>query len=211
MSKLIDLTHSIEAGMPVFPGTEPPVLDQANTIARDGFAEKKLSMYSHTGTHMDAPAHMLDGGKTLDAFDVASFYGHATLIDVRSIGQSHLGVDIISRHAEQLKRSQILILRTGWAERWGREDYFMDFPALSEEAARLVIRYGIKGIGIDAISIDRMGVEFPVHHILFEAGVFVVENLTNLDRVGQEFTFICLPLKILNADGAPVRAVGLID
>jgi arylformamidase len=211
MLKLIDLTHYIESSMPVFPGTEPPVLDQANTITKDGFAEKKLTMYSHTGTHMDAPAHMLDGGKTLDAFDVAAFYGHATLIDVRSIKQSHIGVDIISRYEEQLKRSEILILRTGWAERWGQEYYFKDFPALSEEAARLAINRGIKGIGIDAISIDRMGVEFPVHHLLFNAGLFVVENLMNLDQVGQEFTFICLPLKIRNADGAPVRAVGLID
>jgi arylformamidase len=211
MPKLIDLTHYIERGMPVFPGTEPPIIDQANTIAKDGFAEKKLTMYSHTGTHMDAPAHMLDGGKTLDAFDVTTFYGHATLIDVRSIHQSHIGVDIISRYEAQLKLSEILILRTGWAEGWGREDYFKDFPALSEDAARLVIKCGIKGIGIDAISIDRMGVEFPVHHLLFNAGLFVVENLTNLDQVGQEFTLICLPLKIKDADGAPVRAIGLVD
>ena len=123
--------------MPVFPGTEPPVLNQANTIARDGFAEKKIKVCTATPepTWM-RPAHMLEGGKTSGCiWMLHPFMGMPLLIDVRANCQSHIEVDIISRYEEQLKRSQILILRTGWAERWGREDYFMDFPALSQDAA----------------------------------------------------------------------------
>ena len=73
---ILDLTHYLEAGMPVYPGTEPPVLEEANTISRDGFREKKITLYSHTGTHMDAPAHILPGAPTLDEIAAGSVYRH---------------------------------------------------------------------------------------------------------------------------------------
>ena len=71
--------------MPVYPGTEPPILEEANTITRDGFAEKKLSLFSHTGTHMDAPAHMIPNGRTLDSYPVEEFFGRAVMLDLRGI------------------------------------------------------------------------------------------------------------------------------
>lgn len=210
MSKIIDLTHLIEAGMPVFPGTEPPILIPANTVEKDGFAEKKITMYSHTGTHMDAPAHMLEHAKTLDSFNVSNFHGSAILLDVSGKTIEQIGLEYLLPLEEQIKHSDLLVIRTGWAEWWGSEKYLIGFPALSPDAALWVIAQGIKGIGIDAISIDRMGNEFPIHHMLFNAGIFVIENLTNLDQVGAQFTLVCLPLHIKNADGAPARAIAIL-
>lgn len=210
--KTVDLSHIIEAGMPVFPGTEPPILAEANTIAANGFAEKLLTMYSHTGTHMDAPAHMVPGGKTLDAYPISSFFGKAVVADVRGANPERIGMQHLAPLESRLNGADFLIIRTGWAEKWGTPEYFAGFPALAPEAARWLAGLGLKAVGTDAISIDRMEDEdFPIHHILFSAGMFFIENLTNLDAVGMEFQLACFPLYIKDADGSPVRAVAICE
>ena len=212
MPRLVDLTHWLEPNMPVYPGTEPPRLEAANTVARDGFAEKKLTFYSHTGTHLDAPAHMLPGGRTLDGYPISTFYGRAVLADVRALAGDRIGLMHLAPLADRLKTADFLILRTGWAERWGSPDYFNGFPALTAEAARWLLQFNLKGLGTDAISIDRMDDgDFPVHHLFFAAGLVAIENLTNLDGLGSEFTLGCFPLFIKDADGAPIRAVAFLD
>jgi kynurenine formamidase len=210
--KLIDLTHLIEPGMPVFPGTESPILMGANTVERNGFAEKKLTLYSHTGTHMDAPAHMQAGGKTLDAYAVADFFGPAVLADFSRTSLQTIESEHLAPYENALRQAQFLILRTGWARHWGKPKYFAQFPALSPEAAAHVIGLGIKGVGIDAISIDHMeDTHFPVHHLFFNAGMFIIENLTHLEQVTTQFTLGCFPMLIQDADGAPARAVAILD
>ncbi|MHC1781990.1 MAG: cyclase family protein [Anaerolineaceae bacterium] len=210
--KIVDLSHVIEPGMPVFPGTEPPILAEANTIAANGFAEKLLSMYSHTGTHMDAPAHMRTGGQTLDAYPISSFYGKAVLVDLKDLDLDRIGMEILVPYESRLREADFLVLRTGWAEKWLVPAYFEGFPALTAEAAHWLTGLGLKAIGTDAISIDRMEDEaFPVHHELFSAGMFIIENLTNLGEVGFEFQLACFPLFIKDADGSPVRAVAICE
>jgi arylformamidase len=204
---IVDLTHFIEPAMPIYPGGEPPRLEDASTVARNGFAEKRLLLHSHNGTHIDAPAHMLASAKTLDAFDIASFYGRAVLVDCRSVS-SEISLAHLAGFESSLRNADFLILRTGWAERWGMPSYFGGYPILTMEAARWIVALGIKGIGLDVLSVDSItSSTFPVHHLLFSAGILIVENLANLDQVAAEFFFGCFPLKIKNADGAPVRAV----
>ncbi|MFT5871504.1 MAG: arylformamidase [Clostridium sp.] len=79
--RVTDLTHTIYPNMPVFPGTKQPIFEKANTLQRDGFQEAKITMYSHTGTHIDAPAHMLSDGPYLDNLDIEHFIGNATILD----------------------------------------------------------------------------------------------------------------------------------
>ena len=85
--RVIDLTHTIREKMPVYPGTEPPVLAPANSYERDGFKETKLTFFSHTGTHMDPPAHLFPGRTTLDQFPPEQFIGRALVIDCRDLGE----------------------------------------------------------------------------------------------------------------------------
>ena len=210
--KMVDLTHPIEAGMPVFPGTETPVLAEANTIARDGFAEKKLSLYSHTGTHMDAPAHMIPGGRTLDSYPIESFFGRAVLLDFSARELEGIELADLLPYAGDLQGARFLVVRTGWGSRWGSPAYFAGFPALSAEAAGWLARSGVDGLGTDAISIDRMDdPAFPVHHVLLGAGLFAVENLANLELLPAHFEMGCFPMAIREADGAPARVVAWIN
>ena len=206
--KIVDLTHLIREDMPVFPGTEPPVLEAANTLEKDGFREKKLHMYSHTGTHMDAPAHMIAQGWTLDQVPASAFFGPAAKVDARGLER------IEKHHLEPMIRpeTEFLILWTGWDQYWGSENYFGAFPALSPDAAKWLSDLPLKGVGVDAISIDPMdSVNFEVHLELLGSDKVLIENLKGLDQLPEHFLFSAMPLRLEDADGSPVRAFALID
>ena len=95
--RIIDLTHCITEDMPVYPGTDQPKLDVTATCARDGFAETRLSLFSHIGTHMDAPAHVFPGGTTLDAFPAAQFVGKALIVDCTHVpAGGRIGMECIN-------------------------------------------------------------------------------------------------------------------
>ena len=213
MQTVVDLTHGIAPDMPVYPGTEPPVILQANTVERNGFAETLIRMYSHTGTHIDAPAHMVAGAPTLDSFDVGRFVGRACVIDVSDVGRAQIGPSVLEAHAALVTDCEFVLFHTGWSRYWGDARYFGGFPVLTEAATRWLVARNLKGVGFDAISADPVGAtEFGNHLALFRAGLILIENLTGLEAlIGKTFVFSCLPLALPRADGSPVRAVAVID
>ena len=211
--QVIDLTHPITPSMPVYPGTEPPSIRQATTVEQDGFAEKWIGMYSHTGTHIDAHAHMLPGAVTLDRLPIDHFVGLARVLDVSSLAGREIGVDFLEARAAELEAAEFVLFHTGWSLLWNEESYFSGFPVLSLDAARWLCRRGLKGVGFDAMSADPVGVPLFVNHLaFFQAGMIIIENLTGLaPLIGRPFRFSCLPLKLEQADGSPVRAVAMLD
>lgn len=209
--KVTDLTYVINEYMPVFPGTEPPILAKANTLERDGFRETKITMYSHTGTHIDAPAHMMSNGLYLDDFDIEHFIGNATILDFSNEKIKFIDVDCLKPYEEKIKRVDFIIIKTGWGKYWGDKKYYEDFPSLTEEAAKWLTDFILKGIGIDAISIDNMKTTtFDVHKTLMLKNIIIIENLANLDAISNEYFILSImPLKNRNADGSPVRAFSI--
>ena len=209
--KVIDLTHVIKEGMPVYPGTEEPEIVEANTVERDGFAEKVIKFCSHTGTHIDAPRHIYEGKRSLDEFSVDKFMGRGLVIDVK--GLKCIELETVKKYEGKISDAEFILFRSGWDEYWGEERYFVDFPALSQEAAKWIGEKNLKGVGIDAISLDRIVDEnLPNHRMLLEKGFIFIENLRGLEElIDREFIFSCLPLKIEGADGSPVRAVAIIN
>jgi len=209
----VDLTHPISENMPVYPGTEPPVIVSACTVAVDGFFEKKITLYSHTGTHIDAPAHLLEHGKTLDAFPVEKFFGPAMVLDGTGAENGTIGLDGIEARRQHIEQVDFLLIRTGWSRHWGTEQYFADYPVLSIEAAEALAGSELKGVGFDAISPDPVAsTDLPVHRVLMAADMVIIENLTGLEHLPSDpFVFSCFPLAFANADGSPVRAVAYVD
>lgn len=208
---VLDLTHPITPTMTVYPGSEPPGFIPVSNIKKDGFRETRLTMYSHTGTHMDSPAHITLAGKTLDAYDPDYFYGSALALDLSGI-VSPIDVTHLAAHQDSLQQVNFLIFYTGWSQFWGSDQYFTGFPVLSPEAARWLTRFPLKAVGVDAISVDQVTPdgELPIHQILLDNDILIVENLANLaPLVGKKFQLCCLPLKIIQADGAPVRAIAI--
>ena len=209
--KITDLTHVIYSDMPVFPGTEQPTLEKANTLEKDGFQEAKITMYSHTGTHIDAPAHMLSNGPYLDNLDIEHFIGNATIIDFSNRTIKLIDLDSLKPYEEKIKNVEFVIIKTGWSKYWGDKKYYENFPSLNLESAKWLSQFNLKGIGIDAISIDDMeSTTFAVHKILMPRNIIIIENLTNLDSISSEFFILSiLPLKNKDADGSPVRAISI--
>ncbi|MTI79384.1 MAG: cyclase family protein [Firmicutes bacterium] len=209
--KIIDLTQKLEATMPVFPGSKPPELESANTIEKDGFRQSKLTIYSHHGTHIDAPAHMQKEGKTIDQFSLDKYFGQGIVMDFSKDYVEYITLDMIRDYEKHLKKAEFVLLKTGWSKYWGEEEYFGKFPVLTEEAAKLIASFNLKGIGVDAISVDELSsTTFSKHHIFMSKEIIIIENLTNLDALEEKFWLSIMPLKTDNADGSLVRAYAVI-
>lgn len=213
--KVIDLTHTIDEGMPVYPGTEPPVLEAANTYARDGFRETRVTMYTHTGTHMDPPAHLFPDRTTLDAFPPEQFIGRALVIDCRALREGEpITMAQLASCGERAEAADFLLFNLGWDKRWGEASYFGDYPCLDDEVLDYILRGEYKGIGFDVIGLDPIADgNLTRHKKLFrEKDIVNIENLCHLDACGSElFWFSCFPLKLADCDGSPVRAVAWFE
>ncbi len=209
--KVIDFTHTISEDMPVYPGTEGPKLQMANTYEKDGFKETLMTMYSHTGTHMDPPAHLFGHRTTLDDMSIEQFVGKALVVDCTDLKEGdRITMDRIDR--EKACKADFLLFRMGWDTKWGTEAYYGDYPCIDEEVAQYLIDSKKKGVGLDTIGIDPISDEYlTIHRKLFEdTEIVVMENLRNLDQAGTDLFFFCaLPMKYRNSDGAPIRAIGI--
>lgn len=213
--KVIDLTHTIKEDMPVYPGTETPKLIPASSYEKDGFKEILLKMYSHTGTHMDPPAHIYPNRTTLDQFPASQFIGKAVVIDCRDLNEGEkITMDYILKYGEKAEKAEFILFNTGWDKYWGTDKYFGDYPYITDEVLDYILNGNYKGIGFDVIGLDPIADEnLTLHKKLFkECDIVNIENLTNLELCGDEiFNFSCNPLKIENSDGAPVRAIAWFE
>lgn len=209
---IVDLSHPVTADMPLWPGTPAPNFSDLHTVGRDGFGERWLQLSSHTGTHLDAPAHLFEGAASLDRLPVDHFIGKGALLDLRDAQPEPVSLDQLLLQRATIESAEFLLLHTGWSRFWGKAAYDGGYPVLSEEAAAWLAGLGLKGIGIDAPSFDDPdSEELPIHRALLGAGLVLIENLTALDRLGgHEFLLSVLPLPIAGAEACPVRAVALI-
>jgi len=206
---LIDLTHTLQTGMPVFPG-DPEVEIQVHLDYKTHHCRvTRWKLGSHTGTHMDAPSHFIHGGVSLDKIPVSRFVGRGVVADLRHL---EAGSPIIPRDLETAlagcHSGDFLVLHTGWDRYWGLPVYG-NHPHLSLEAARLVIKQGISLVAIDAPDIEKApDNHYPVHQLLLEQHCLIVENLSGLEQTTHPVGwFIFLPLKVEDTDGSPIRAL----
>jgi arylformamidase len=210
MKKIIDLTQLINEEMTVYPNTLEPEIKPWNTIKKDGFAELKISMATHTGTHIDAPCHLLPGTKSLDGFPLDKFAGKAVVIDCE--GEAEVSLGLLKHKEKLIKKAEFVLFRSGWSKKWNKKTYFGKFPVLTEEAALWLAGFDLKAVGFDYISVDAMtSADLRNHRVFLSKEILIIENLTGLDNLPDKlFDFYCIPLKIEGADGSPVRAFAAI-
>ncbi|MBR5217582.1 MAG: cyclase family protein [Oscillospiraceae bacterium] len=209
--KVVDLTHTVCEDMPVYPGTQPPRLAVANTYETDGFKETLVQLYSHTGTHVDPPAHIYAGRTMLDQFPPQQFIGRALVIDCTALGEGEsITMEQLRPYGEKVEEADFLLFYTGWDSCWGTDAYFGDYPCIDDEVLDHILAGDYKGIGFDVIGLDPIaGGNLTRHKKLFrEKDILNIENLNHLGLCGRDlFWFGCFPLKLENCDGAPVRAM----
>jgi arylformamidase len=213
--RLVDLSHPLEHGQPNFPFDPKISVLVHNTIRSIGYNITEISMSTHQGTHLDAPYHFLDDGKTLDEMGLDLFYGPTTLIDLAPgtclAPKTPLTLELFAPHVSLVQPGARVIYRTGWDRMFGQPEFFSDFPSLTLEAARWLASRRISLLGMDTPTPSSDWME--CHHILLGKGVeiVIVEALTNLHLLPAEFTFAGFPLNIKGRDGSPIRAVALFE
>jgi kynurenine formamidase len=184
-------------------------LSPARSLQRDGYRVSHLHLGSHSGTHVDAPSHVVEDGVGVDELPMHLLVGPAVLVDLRDLGPRK-PVEW-ERLAGYARPGRMLVLHTGWDRFWGSVAY-EEHPYLDAEAASGLVSAGVRTVGIDALSIDQTGGEaLPAHEALLHSGAVVVENLTNLAAVDHPEPVLCvLPLPLRGGDGSPVRGVALL-
>ncbi len=199
--------------MPLYPGTPAPEFHLLSNIVQDGFAERILVLSSHAGTHVDLPSHILDGGETLDDFPAERFIGPGLVLELRGTPGGVISVEMLEPFRQKIMACEFLLFRSGWDRYWGTPGYYAAYPVLSPEAALWLAGFSLKGVGVDAVSVDPPEAGgFPVHARLLQSGIIIVENLAGLDSIPDSpFIFCCLPLKMTGAEASPVRAVALVE
>jgi arylformamidase len=198
--RIVDISLPIGSTTPVYPGDPPIVIERlSETHGGDASALSRLSFGSHTGTHVDPPAHFIDGGATVDAISLDACIGSAFVLDLTDARGSIDGAafDRVPSGTERL------LLRTGGPLLGG--------ATLTPDAARFAVERRFRLIGIDALSVAPLDAPGEVHRILLAARIVILEGLDLSAAPSGPTTLLCLPLKIAGGDGAPARAVLIYD
>ena len=213
--KFIDLTLPVSEKIPTFPGSPQPIFIQWENIKDDGYNLELLFLSSHTGTHLDAPYHFLEKGKKIHEISLKRLIINAILIKIRKRRDQAITKTDIQKFEKKhgkIPNESTIVFWTGWQKMIKNNSYFVNNPGLSVTAAKYLISKKTNLVGIDSPSID-LGKEkrFLAHHLFAKNDVLIVENLANLDKIKSwNFQLAVLPMKLKNATGAPVRAVGVI-
>lgn len=217
--KVIDLSQEIATGMQVFPLHSPThVLPWAKREAL-GFATEAIFCNGHAGTHVDAPYHFLEQGRTIEQVPLDRFFGPAVVYDLTHKPKKSLITDEdLAECAKEIAPQQgdIVLIRTGIDVQLGRPEYLSDYSGLSESGARYLVKQNVKAVGTDAPGIDHPeATACPAHYVLLPEEILIYENLANLGALldlakGRRFSFHALPLKIRKGTGSPVRAMAVV-
>jgi arylformamidase len=205
--RIYDLTVGISPGLPVWPGDPPVILERVKKIAEGANANvSRLECGVHTGTHVDAPLHFIDGAPGIDSLSLKVLTGRAYVIDLRNAQ----ALDAATLEASEIPpRTRRILFKTRNSAMWARQEkeFQTDFVAVEASGAEWLVRKGVQLVGVDYLSVAPYGNSRPTHRILLEAGVAVVEGL-DLSQVSQgRYALYCLPLKLVGSDGAPARVI----
>jgi len=202
----IDISLGLHAKLPHFPDTPGFHLEWFKRIERGHDCNNsKIEMDVHFGTHIDAPCHFIQSGKTVDQLSPDVLIGPAWVVDLRpvpAITASHLSALSLPGKITRL------LIRTNNSDKWksGEFNFDPDFVALTKDAAHWMVERKIRLVGIDYLSVQRYHDRSLVHEILLEAEIVIVEGLNLMGVKPGEYELICLPIKIVGAEGAPSRA-----
>jgi arylformamidase len=209
--KIIDISVAISPGMLVYPGDPKPSVEKVFSIKNDGFAVSTIYLGTHTGTHIDAPSHIIEDGASIDMVALDSFYGRAVVFDLSYIGRDVSASDL-EAHLEQsavFKNNLpvILLLKTiGFSteSEVSKEQY--STVGFDETVGQWILDSKFKTVGVDTFSIDS-DLNLPNHKLLLQHNVSIIENLNMVEVKEGIYDFICFPLKLIGCDASPARAI----
>jgi arylformamidase len=202
-----DITLTISPDLVTWPGNPGIIIERVKKIEQgDNSNVTKIEIGAHTGTHVDAPFHFLPEGKSAERLQLKALTGRVYVLSIPD-------VDVINakvlEEADIPPRTRRLLFKTRNSQYWASHtrEFQPDFVGISEDGAELLVKRGVKLVGIDYLSISPYHHSRPTHEIFLKAGVVIVEGL-DLSEINQgRYTLFCLPMKIAGSDGAPARAI----
>lgn len=222
-NKYIDLTHSLSENVPGWDSSYKFKLelstDYSDCVAPDLFRTQKIITPLSMGTHIDAPAHVVPGGRTIEQLSLNELIVNCCVVDVGQVVSENYVVmpEVVNNFEKkfgQIVNNSFVIFHTGWGQYWNNSEKYRNnysFPSIHETTAELLLQRNITGLGTDTLSCDTGKVGFPTHRIILGADKYLVENLNNthlLPAVGFEIAI--LPTKIQGATESPVRALAIL-
>lgn len=201
----------IVPSMRVFPGSPQPSFIEWSKFEIHGYSSEVMFLSTHTGTHIDAPSHFIPDSRTIDKIKVSRFVSRSILIKIPKKADQQITLnDIINC---KINANDTVVFATGWEKRFKNDNYMINNPGLSLDAAEYLVSNRVNAVAIDGPSIDR-GVDnnFNIHSALLSNDIPIIENLCNLEELSpvKSFTLIVNPLKLVGASGSPVRAIALV-
>jgi kynurenine formamidase len=228
-TRVLDLAYAINDRLVPWPGDDRWFqAEDSATFARDGYFTRSFWMLEHYGTHLDAPIHFVQGQATIDRIPATQFFGPAVVLDIRKESAADpdyqippkLLDDWESRHGK-IPAGGIVLLRTGWASHWPDAKRYrnqdaagkMHFPGFSVAAVERCIQRKVHGLGCDTMSVDfGASDDFAVHHLSLGAGLYHLENLSDLNELPESGAqLVVAPIKLEGGSGGPVRVFALLS
>ncbi len=206
MNNWIDVTVPVRTGMPYWPGDPEFVIKRLLEQSKgDMCTLSHISLSVHTGTHMDAPLHFLPDGATMETLSLEAVIGPARVIPIRDRKAIHRSE--LLEH--DIQRGERILFRTVNSDGlWASDSFFEDFVYIAHDGAEYLAEVGIRTVGVDYLSVGGFredGVE--THQALLRAGIWIVEGL-DLGKIEPgAYEMVCLPLRLMDAEGSPARAV----
>lgn len=221
--KVIDLTHTVSPNIPTWEGdcgfSHSLILDYADCTTPVKFKVQKINMVAGLGTHMDAPAHCISGGRTIEDFTLEELISPCVVIDVSMRAHelysvTKIDIALFERTHGKINAGTFVFIRTGWDKFWNSPEKYRNyyrFPSVSVDAAELLLERGMIGLGIDTLSPDRPSDGYPVHAAVLGAGKYIVENVANSQKIPATGAFVfVLPIKTEGGTEVPIRLIAMI-
>jgi len=228
-TRVLDLSYAINDKLVPWPGDKRFFEAQVNaTVEKNGYFTRSFWMLEHYGTHLDAPIHFPPGKETVDQIPTKQLFGPAVVLDVSTESAKDADYQLAPARVEDWERKHgripvgaIALLRTGWSSRWPDAQRYrnqdaqgkMHFPGFSVDAVKLLIDRKVSGLGCDTASADYgASSDFAVHHLSLGAGLYHLENLSDLSELPESGAFLIVaPIKLEGGSGGPVRVFAVLE
>lgn len=220
---IIDLTHTLSSDIPSFDGdccfSVHIATDYKDCTPPNLFCVQKIEAKAGAGTHMDAPAHCFEISATIDELELKNLLTDCIVIHIDKADANYLAMpDVVHSFEEEygtIPPNAFVVFHTGWDKHWSNPKQYrndLHFPSIHEETAKLLLERDVAGIGIDTLSPDAGGKDYPVHRVILGAGKYLVENVANAKNVPPTGARILIaPMKIKGGTEAPIRLIATVS
>lgn len=215
--KVFDLTQPIYSSCPGWPTYAEATVTHETVVGKEGYTSEIIKLNTHTATHLDAPFHFFSDMETIDEISLDRFIGRAVIVDLTGVEACHgIGIEDLEVYGSRIGKGDIVLICTGWHKKRGySKEYYNDWPYLSAEGATWLLEKGVKGVGIDGMSMGGWyeGTGRPCHEILLSNHVWLLEELDFPEEVikYEEVYLHAVPLKLTGCSGSPCRAYAIVE